>query len=377
MPLKVICCGYSVRYPLGGHICHNVQYLAGFQDLHCETYYAEDYGWPNSCYDPDTDSTGSDPGVGCSRLSEVFENSGLRTRWCYLDEQGQGHGMSREEFAQVCREADLCVEIGYINSIPELKLCKRSVLVDTDPVFTQIGSHGMGRPLSEYDVLFSYGENIHKPGCTIPVDGHHWLPTRQPVVESFWPTPTKAGPGPITTVMNWSAYGDASHDGRVFGQKNREFEAYFDLPAWTSGTFEIAVQAPTEIITRMKAAGWRVASGLDKTRTVAKFREYLDESRAEFSVAKHGYVSTRSGWFSERSTSYLASGRPVIVQDTGFSDFLPCSEGLLPFSNPEQAVTAVRSLCADYERHCRAAREIVREYFDSRQVLSKLLEISI
>lgn len=377
MPLKVVCSGYSIRYPLGGHVCHDFQYLAGFQDLGCETYYAEDYGWSNSCYNPDTDSISSDPAMGCSRLGEVFAGSGLKTRWCYLDEEGESWGMSRDEFAQVCRDADLCCEIAYINSIPELKLCNRSVLVDTDPVFTQIGAHGLGRPLSEYDALFTYGENIHKPGCTIPVDGHRWHPTRQPVVDSFWPGGRPEGSGPITTVMNWSAYGDARHDGRVYGQKDREFEAYFELPRWTGAPFEIAVQAPSEVMTRMRAAGWHVASGLDKTRTVSNFREYLDGSRAEFSVVKHGYVTTRSGWFSNRTTSYLPSGRPVVVQDTGFSDFLPCGEGLLAFSSPEQAIEAVRCLAADPIRHCRAARDIVREYFDSKSVLSQILEVTL
>jgi hypothetical protein len=376
MSLKILCSGYLVRYPVGGLSWHHLQYLVGFRRLGHEVAFFEDYGWPNSCYDPALNEMTADPSYGIAYIRSLLQHYDLENHWCYLAEDGTSYGMPRERLAQFSRECDVYVNLSNLNWIPELEQCRRRVLVDTDPVFTQIGV-GMGGPLSNYHVLFTYGENVHRPGCQMPTAGARWLPTRQPVVLDLWPVARGDPDAPFTTVMNWSAYGDREHKGRVYGQKDREFEPFFSLPDDTGEPMEMAINAPAAVQARLADGGWRVINPLAVTRDPWTYQLYLRDSRAEFCVAKHAYVSTWSGWFSDRSSAYLAIGRPVITQDTGFSDFLPCGTGLLAYRTPSEAVATIRRLRDDYGTHCRAARSLVEAYFDARRVLTAVLEKSL
>jgi hypothetical protein len=377
MGLKIVCSGHLVRHPVGGHSWHHLQYLVGFQRLGHEVIFFEDYGWPKSCYDPACNDMTADPSYGISYLMRLLRPYGLEDHWCYLAEDGTSYGMPRERLAQLCSECDVYLNLSGINWIPELEQCRRRVLVDTDPVFTQIGGHGLGRAFSWYHTLFTYGENVHRPGCDMPTAGVRWLPTRQPVVIDLWPMEAGDPSAPLTTVVNWSAYGDREHEGRVYGQKDREFEPFFSLPRDTGETTEMVVSAPAAVLERLADGGWRLADPLKITRDPWTYQRYLRASRAEFGVAKHAYVSTQCGWFSDRSSAYLATGRPVIVQDTGFSKLLPCGEGLLAYRTLEEAVLAIRRIRDGYKAHCRAARAVAEEYFDARRVLTDLLERSL
>src|SRR6266545_359397 len=240
MSLKILCSGHLVRHPLGGHTWHHLQYLVGFERLGHEVVFFEHFGWEQSCYDAANDAMTSDPGFGIAYMTDVFERVGWRGRWCFLAEDGQSHGMSRDELAQFCRDCDVYFNLSNLNWIDELEHCRRRVLVDTDPVFTQIGALGMGGPFSRYNVLFTYGENVHKPGCEMPTAGVNWLPTRQPVVLDLWKTEAVNADAPLTTVVNWYPIEDQIHQGKVYGQKDREFEPYFALPREMSLPMEIA-----------------------------------------------------------------------------------------------------------------------------------------
>jgi hypothetical protein len=202
------------------------------------------------------------------------------------------------------------------------------------------------------------------------------MPTRQPVGLDLWPVRPANSTSPFTTVMNWSAYGEHEYQGRSYGQKDREFATYLSIPERVGLPMELAVNAPAETRSGLVDRGWRLADPRAATKTPWTYQEYVAGSRAEFSVAKHGYVSTHSGWFSDRSCGYMAMGRPVILQDTGFSQLLPCGEGLLPFCNPDQATAAILAVHRDYQRHSRAARALARECFDADKVLTSLLERS-
>lgn len=318
----------------------------------------------------------SDPAYGIGYLRRVLPPV-FANRWCYLAEDGSSFGISREELTQACLESDVYLNLSNINWIPELELCKRRVLIDTDPVFTQIGGFGIGGRFSRYQACFTYGENVHKAGCEMPTAGVRWLPTRQPVVLDLWPASPGDPNAAFTSVMNWSAYGDREYQGKVFGQKDREFSPFWSLPSETAQPMEMAINAPLEVRQRMASGGWRLAHPGEVTRDPWTYQRYLRASRGEFGVAKHAYVVTKSGWFSDRSSAYLAMGRPVVVQDTGFSDFLPSGAGLLPFRTPQEAVRAIGKLNHDYPRHCRAARSVIEEHFDAQQVLTRLLEQSI
>jgi hypothetical protein len=319
----------------------------------------------------------ADPSYGLTYLLSLLRPHGLEDSWCYLAEDGTSHGMPRERLAQLCRECDVYFNLSGINWIPELEDCRHRVLVDTDPVFTQIGGHGLGGPFYRYHTLFTYGENVHRPGCEMPTGEARWLPTRQPVVLDLWPVRTSDPDAPYTTVINWSAYGDREHQGRVYGQKDREFEPFFSLPRKTGEDMEMTINGPVAVRERLADGGWRLANPSEVTRTPWTYQQYLRASRAEFGVAKHGYVSTQCGWFSDRSSAYLATGRPVVIQDTGFSRFLPCGAGLLAYRTPDEAIAAIQRLHEDYDEHCQAARSLAEKYFDARRVLTDLLERSL
>ncbi|HEV8378332.1 MAG TPA: hypothetical protein VGP99_05745 [Tepidisphaeraceae bacterium] len=372
MSLRILCSGYLIRYPLGGFSWHHLQYLLGFRALGHKVTYVEHFGWANSCYDPSTNLQTSNPQYGLRYFTDMLERVGFQGNWCFLAEDGMTHGMQRSELADACTECDIYFNLSNMNWIAEFGLCRRRVLIDTDPAFTQIG-FGMGGPFSRYHRLFTYGENVHKRS-SMPTAGEDWLPTRQPVVLTHWKVKAGDQSAPFTTIMNWSSYREREHEGRVYGQKNREFPPYYDLPQETHAPMEIAIGAPPVVSERLLQGGWTISDPREATRTPHVFQLYVARSRAEFSVAKHAYVSTRCGWFSDRSACYLASGRPVVLQDTGFSDVLPCGMGLLSFGNTQEAKTAIASIGENYKDHCHSARKIAEEYFDSNKVLGSLLE---
>jgi hypothetical protein len=351
---------------------HHLQYIVGLSRLGHEVTFLEDYGWKESCYDPIQDVMTSDPSYGVAHLQRLFQRFGLE-HWCYLAEDGSAYGMLREELGKRCRDADLHLNLSNVNWIPELEECRRKVLIDTDPVFTQIGAHGV-TSFDRYDCLFTVGEIVHQANSTMPTAGVRWLPTRQPVVLDVWPV-TRGNPGAaFTTVGNWSAFGDQVFEGKVYGMKDREFQPYFNLAATAGQPMQLAMSAPEDVIHKLTAGGWSVVDGRQVALDAWDFQRYLRSSRAEFSVAKHGFVVTLCGWFSERSASYLASGRPVLVQETGFSDWLETGTGVIPFSSPDDVLAGIADITARYETHCRRARAIAEEYFDARTILSSLIE---
>ena len=373
MSLKILCSGFLFRHPIGGHTWHHLQYLIGLKNLGHEVSYFEDFGWKESCFNADDDAMTSDPAFGIEYMQRVFDRHGLKIEWCYLAEDETARGMPREKLAQVCRECDLYLNLSNLNRISEVEQCRRRVMVDTDPVFTQIGALGADDAFENYHALFTYGENVHRANCTMPTAGMKWLPTRQPVVLDLWTASPPPVDGPITTVMNWTPLEPIKFEGRLYGQKDQEFEPFFSLPRTIELPMQMAVNAPLKVRNRLEAGGWRLRHPLKITRDPWTYQEFLRGSRAEFCVAKHGYVTTRCGWFSDRTSAYLATGRPGVVQDTGFSDFLPCGEGLIAWTRPADAVEGIRRVASDPQKHGRAARKIVEEHFDAKRVLTDLL----
>jgi hypothetical protein len=249
--------------------------------------------------------------------------------------------------------------------------------VDTDPAFTQIRNlkDPVRRRLAlQHNIFMSFGENIGTVDCSIPDDGLPWKPTRQPVILDMWDVTPGLPHGKFTTVMQWDSYPSVEYDGNRYGMKSESFLDYLDLAEKAGMIFEIAlgsVSAPGDLLC---GKGWKLRNPLEVTRDPWTYQKYIRESKAEFSVAKHGYVITKSGWFSERSASYLASGRPVVIQQTGFSNWMETGAGVIPFSTFEEAMAGIEEVNSRYEFHCRAAREIAEEFFDARKVLTRLIE---
>jgi len=359
---------------------HHLQYAMGLARLGHDVYFIEDSGDDEDCcYDPDRDVVDSIPDYGLAFAAAVFPRVGLADRWAYHDaHRSTWHGPSGARAEVLARSADLVVNLSGINPLrPWLADIPARAFVDTDPGFTQV--RHLTEPerfdlASRHTSFHTFAENIGRPACTVPDDGLPWKPTRQPIVLDQWPvTPAPAG-GPFTTVMQWDSYPARDYAGRRYGLKSDSFAPFLDLPNRAQATFELALGAPGPVRDRLIAHGWLVRDPRPPTRDPWTYQRFIQESRAEFSVAKQGYTTTRSGWFSERSAAYLASGRPVLVQETGFSDWLDPCLGVVAFTTADEALAGVRELAANYPAHCRAARAVAEEYFDARKVLPRLLE---
>jgi hypothetical protein len=183
--------------------------------------------------------------------------------------------------------------------------------------------------------------------------------------------------GRFTTVMQWDSYPPRDFGGMRFGMKSESFLPYLNLPARAGETLELAIGSASAPIELLRQHGWETLDPRGPTRDLPSYEAYIRHSKAEFGIAKHGYVVSRSGWFSERSLAYMAMGRPVLAQDTGFSDWLPCGEGLFAFRTPDEAIAAIHEINRRYGFHCHAARELVASHFDARAVLSALIQQSL
>jgi len=377
--LRVVVLGYIVRGPLGGLAWHHLQYVLGLARLGHDVYFLEDSDDYPACYDPVRNVTDTDPTYGLDFAARTFDRVGLGERWAYHDAHtgrwlGPAAGSARDVFAT----ADLLLNLSGVNPLrPWAERVPMRVLIDTDPAFTQIRhlSDPAARARAKlHTAFFSFGENLAAGRSQVPADGFPWRPTRQPIVMEAWPVTQGPARGNLTTVLQWESYPARSHGGRRYGLKAESFSPYLDMPARVGPVFELALGGPTAPRDLLRQKGWGLRDSQEVTRDPWTYQRYLAESRAEFSVAKAGYVDSWSGWFSERSAGYLASGRPVLVQDTGFTDWLPTGEGALAFRTPEEAVAGVEALDRRYEHHCRVARELAQEYFDARKVLAALVE---
>jgi len=377
--LKIIVLGYVVRGPIGGMAWHHLQYVLGLKSLGHDVLFLEDSGDYPSCYNPSTHEVGTNPDYGLRFAERAFARLDLTACWAYHDAHLQRwHGPAMERIANFCDEADVLLNVSGVNPLHgALQEIPIRVLIDTDPVFTQV-RHLLDRDAHEraaqHNVFFSFGELIELGESMVPDDGFHWQATRQPVVLDAWPVDDGPLAGPFTTVMQWDSYPATEFDGRRFGMKSESFHFVSDLPARVAVPLEIALGGRSAPRCELERGGWRLVDPLAVTRDPWTYQKYLRNSRGEFSVAKHGYVAGRSGWFSERSACYLASGRPAVVQDTGFSRHLPCGEGLWAFTDAETAIESLNQVNVDYRSQCRVARDMATQYFDSAKVLASLLE---
>ena len=373
---RIVVTGYIIRYPLAGLLWAHFHYLLGLHRLGHEVWFIEEAGWEDSCYDPVRDEMTSDPSHGLSVLRRLMERFGLGDHWGYRESGGRWHGLDGEYVDHLIAGADLFLDVGGTSYFPQMRHARCRAYVDMDPVFTQLGGFAHWR-LDQYDVLFTYGANVGRHGCDIPSAGFDWRSLRPPVVLDVW-DPSECGPVQSdrehwTTIAHWNPYGEVEYGGERYGQKDVEFVRVLDLPGRTRHPLEVAVSGAAPVA-ELKANGWHVAEPLAISSEFWRYRDYIWRSRGEFSVAKNAYVKTRSGWFSDRTATYLASARPAIVQDTGIGGDLPIGSGLLVFRTPDEAAAALDRVEADYDGHCRAAREIADEYFNADTVLTELLD---
>ena len=369
--MKIVFCGIIGRYPFGGVAWCSLMYLVGLRALGHDVCYIEDTG--ECVYDPEQNTLATDPTYGTRYIHDALEPFGFGDRWSYVNYDGTYHGLSREAIRAFCADADLFMNLsgGTWFWRDEYARIPRRVFIDSDPVFTQLAI-AKGEPwyvdfFRQFDHLFTFGANIGTPHCDVPTGEFTWEKTWQPVVTELWRTKTPVTRDRYTTVMSWRTESFADVD----GNKDREFLRFLDLPAQTPSRFELAVNGPQQLLA---AHGWSPVEAMLVSRTPDSYRDFIQSSKAEFGVAKHAYVSTRSGWFSDRTACYLAAGRPALVQDTGWSAHVPAGTGLLSFSSMEEAREGLARLDADYPAHARRASQIAQDYFDASTILPPLLE---
>jgi hypothetical protein len=287
-------------------------------------------------------------------------------------------GLATSELLELAELADLLVNIsGNLRWRPLFSRFRLRVYLDIDPGFTQVWHARGWNGLAGHHRYFTIAENIGSSVCSIPTNGIRWQTTRQPVVLDDWPV-REAEPGRFTTVASWRCpYGPLEHEGRRLGLKLHEWRKFAALPERSGQTFEAALAidpAEGRDLELLRGYGWRLVDPGAVAGDPDAFRRYVQGSAAEFSVAQGVYVETASGWFSDRTTRYLASGKPALVQDTGFGRRLPVGDGLVPFHTLQEAVAGTVRIARDYDAHCRAARAIAAEHFDSGHVLRRFLE---
>ncbi len=369
--MKILFAGIIARYPYGGVTWCSLMYLLGLQDLGHEVVYIEDTG--ECIYDAERDTISTDPAYGTRYIHDALEPFGLGNRWSFVNYDGAYHGLSHEAVRAYCADADLFVNLsgGTWFWRDEYRQIPRKVFVDSDPVFTQLAiAKGEGWYVEffrGFDRLFTFGANIGTPDSDVPTGEFTWHKTWQPVVTRLWRTQTPPAGDRFTTVMTWKTESFADVD----GNKDREFVRFIELPARTPCRFELAVNGPHALL---RDHGWAPVDAMRVSRSLWDYRDFIQGSKAEFGVAKHAYVSRRSGWFSDRTECYLAAGRPALVQDTGWSAHLPSGTGLVGFSTLEEAVTGLEMLERDYPAHAHRARELAHECFDASRVLPPFLE---
>jgi hypothetical protein len=375
---KVIVTGIAFWFPLGGVTYQFLHYLLGLRRLGYDAYYVEDSGrW---VYDPRINDISGDASGNVAAVAPMLEAHGFADRWAYRGPEGRWYGMDGDEVKKLYREADALLNVTAAQELSEDQMeCSRRIYIESDPFPAQVRAE-QGDPktlamLDAHDTHFSFGENLHGEDCTLPTAGYTWLPTRQPVAVDLW----RAGPAngsPWTTITTWHNKGkDIEYAGETwYWTKDREFKKHLDLPARTGARFELAVGDDEDARELLERHGWTRSNSLEISADVDSYRTYIQRSRGEFTVARDQYTRPRTGWFSDRSVCYLASGRPVITEETGFSRFLPTGEGLFAFSTTDEAATAIQEVESDYERHCKAALEIAYEHLDAHKVVGSLLE---
>lgn len=375
---RVVFGTYLFRYPLGGYAAHVLAYLAGLSRLGHDVIVVERANHPNDCFDPDQQIMTDDCSAGIMRILPLLSSLGLQDKWCFVGADGTSHGLTDRERSDFFKTADVFLDYGAHGSFAEEFGAEPvRVLIDGEPGRNQIR---LARPQSpvpptNYDVHFTVGLNIGTPRSPAPTAGLQWHHMFHPVdTRVMRPTRPPRPDAAFTTVMNWQSHEPIAWDGSVFGQKDLEFRRFEHLPLMTSAPLEIAVSGHAIPLDRLQLAGWRIVDGHAASDTLQSYTEYIENSAGEFSVCKQYFAALRTGWFSDRSAAYLSMARPVILQETGFSEHLPTGEGLFAVNNAEEAAEAIDCVRTNPAQHSRAAREIAREYLDAPVVVEKMLD---
>jgi hypothetical protein len=380
MPRIVVSGALANRPHNGGGAWVRLNWILSLQRLGFDVFFLEEIG-RDVCVDPSGTVVDLADSINLAFFRHVTEMFGLSSCSALVYECGQQvYGPAFRSLLERAEATELLINLsGHLTQPALLDRFRCKAYIDLDPGFTQLW-HAQGNPgarLAGHDFYFTVGANIGQPDCPIPTGGFSWQPIRPPVVLDQWPVTAAPADGKFTTVATWRGpFGPLDFAGKTLGLKVQEFRKFIELPERVRQSFEIALRIhPAEEKDQrgLRSHGWHLVDPSVVAADPVAFRRYLQGSLAEFSAAQGVYVETQSGWFSDRTAAYLASGRPALIQDTGLGRTYPVGEGLIPFRTFNQAVAGAERIAGDYERHSRAARRLAETYFDSDGVLRELL----
>ena len=375
--LTILCAGMLAADPHhGGASWAVLQYLLGFRQLGHQVYFVEPIE-KSKLRPAGTPLIRTAAGLRFQRLVAAFEY-GERSA-LLLEGTTETVGLTYDTLREIAARADLLVNIsGMLTDDALLQPIRRRLYLDLDPGFNQVwhASQSIDRHFDGHTHFATVGLRVGGADCRVPTCGRTWITTCPPVVLQHWPVARGWTRNAFTTVGNWRSYGSMQYEDLFLGQKAHSLRPLIDLPKRTQIRFELALAIhPTEPdLADLRQNNWTLIDPRRAAGTPGSYRSFISNSRAEFGIAKSGYVATRSGWFSDRSACYLAAGRPVLAQDTGFAPMLPTGEGLIRFQTEADALAGLDAIQTQYTRHRDAARAIAEQYFDSKHVLTRLLD---
>ena len=379
MPDTVVVAGSLAQRPgHGGHTWVFLQYLLGFKRLGYDVLFL-DWIEPGTCVDAAGHACSVERSSNLAYLVQVMDRVGLSDAFSLSYDDGRRTvGLSRQEALARVSDAALVLNVmGFLTDPETMGRASRRVFLDIDPGFPQMWrALGLADQFTGHDAFVTIGENIGRPSCPIPTCGLEWITTPQPIVLDDWP-PQPRGGSRFTSIASWRGlYGPVEYGGKTYGLRVHEFRTFVELPRLTGQPFELALDIHLDEVrdlALLSGNNWLLVNPREVAGDPWAYQAFIQQSGAEFGVAKNMYVQTCGGWLSDRSICYLASGKPVIVQDTGLGDLYPTGEGLLTFSTLDEAVAAVSEVARHPDRHARVARAVAEEYFDSDTVLRRLL----
>ena len=381
---RIVVLGFMAACPISGVVWQHLHYIIGLQRLGHDVFYVEDSArYP---FDAEFNVT-KDCSFAVATLWNLARSFGFQDRWVYCArflDPPSCFGQSLQELRQLYREADAVLNVCGAHELHEdLLTCERLIYVESDPGLEQIkidqGDENARAYLQHHQKLFTFGENIGSSTFPVPLHGLEWLPTRQPVVTDYWKTDSSPSNDAIfTTIANWSTRGkkDVTWNNETYlWSKSENFLTFIDAPAFSRETFEIAADIrDLSTAERFRKKGWRLSDPYALSSNQKSYQTYIKNSYGEFTIAKDQYVRLNTGWFSDRSACYLAAGRPVITQQTGFTQLYGGEKGLYAFSDIDHIRLAAAEIRVDYPTHSKAAFEIAREFFEAEKVLASLLD---
>jgi hypothetical protein len=373
---------FSGRMPIAGVGWEGMNWVLALKKLGHDVWYVEDNGVNPYSFAQNSVVWDSAENIGfVKRMMERFD---LGDRWAYWDPvtEYSWHGVSKERAMRLYGEADAIINLCGATKLREEHMrCPVRILIDTDPIYEQIKlAKGDADSIAYVDAhthLVTIGENLGAADCPVPLGDRTWHKVRPPINLDVWPADFDRAPANFSSLATWAhSSKNIDFEGESYQwSKHMNFLRFLDLPKRTTQPLDLALITPNaEVDRQVRDNGWHLLDPVPLSNNLESYADFLRGSRGELSVAKDIYVRPRSGWFSDRSVCYLASGRPVIAQDTAFKKYVPTGEGLFAFSTHEEALAAIETINADYPRHQRAARAIAEEYFEATKQVQRVLD---